>query len=131
MERNRDLPELSRAELDLMRILWDRGRLSAREVHEALDDGYSWAYSTTRTMLERMVGKGHLDRETFHGVLLYRPLISRPQGLARLVRDFAERVAETDHASVVALFARGSKLTPAEVDELALLVERGGGTEVP
>jgi predicted transcriptional regulator len=36
MMRKNDLPELSKAELDLMKLLWSAGRASAREVHEAL-----------------------------------------------------------------------------------------------
>jgi BlaI family transcriptional regulator, penicillinase repressor len=123
MGRSDDLPELSRSELDLMRILWKERRLSAREVHERLGATYDWAYSTTRTMLERMVGKGYLERASFHGVILYRPLISRPLGLAQLVRDFAERVLEGDNGSVVALFAQSSSLTESEVAELAGILE--------
>jgi predicted transcriptional regulator len=125
------LPELSRAELDLMKILWQHDRLSGREVHDLLDTSYGWAYSTTRTMLERMVSKGYLSRETFHGVNLYHPLISRPQGLAGMVREFSERVLEMDHGSVVALFARGSSLTPDEVEELARLLDESGSEEAP
>jgi|YelNatPaOPRAMG01_1025707.scaffolds.fasta_scaffold06551_2 predicted transcriptional regulator len=123
MAKKKDLPDLSRAELDLMRILWRAERLSAREVHEGLDPAYGWAYSTTRTVLERLVAKGYLTRELFHGVNLYRPLISRPQGLARLVRDFADRVLEADRGGLVALFARDSSLSPAEVKELERLLE--------
>jgi BlaI family penicillinase repressor len=69
------------------------------------------------------VAKGYLTRELFHGVNLYRPLISRPQGLARLVRDFADRVLEADRGGLVALFARDSSLSPAEVKELERLLE--------
>lgn len=124
MSAKEDLPELSRAELDLMKILWRTGRSRAREVHEQLSASYEWAYSTTRTMLERMVSKGYLERETFHGVILYSPLISKPRGLAHLVMDFSQRVLEGEHASVVALFARGTSLSPEEVEELANLLDR-------
>lgn len=131
MADHRELPELSRAELDLIRILWSEGQLSARQVHERLGDDYDWAYSTTRTMLDRMVAKGHLKREGFHGVNLFAPVISRPQGLAHLVQDFAKRVLEMDPSTVVALFASGSRLSPSELDELTRLVESanadGGG----
>lgn len=123
MAKRKELPDLSRAELDLMRILWRAGRLSAREVHGRLDSAYGWAYTTTRTVLERLVAKGYLTRNPFHGVNLYEPLISRPQGLARIVRDFADRVLEADRGSVVALFARDSSLSPAEVRELERLLE--------
>lgn len=122
MTKLNDLPELSRAELDVMRILWEEHKLSAREIHEKVGETYGWAYSTTRTVLDRLAAKGHLERKSFHGVNLYTPAISRPQGLAHLVRDFADRVLEIEPAAVVALFARDSRLTPAEVEELSLLV---------
>jgi predicted transcriptional regulator len=123
MARADDLPELSRAELDILRILWEGGRASAREVHEKIGETYDWAYSTTRTMLDRTVTKGYVGREAFHGINLYAPVLSRPKGLARLVRDFADRVLEGDPATVVALFAGGSQLTEAEIDELERLVD--------
>ncbi len=71
-----------------------------------------------------MVRKGLLERRDFHGVFLYSAKISRPQGLARLVRDFAERVLELDHESVVPLFARSAALNPEEVEELSRLLDR-------
>ena len=103
-----NLPELSKAELDLMRISWEKQQQSAREIHDQLDECYSWTYSTTRTMLERMVTKGYLNRQSFHGIILYQAEITKPVGLARLVREFASRVLQGDHNSVVALFAQGS-----------------------
>ncbi len=124
MPNDHTLPELSPAELDLMKILWASGQSRARDVHTQLNSSYQWAYSTTRTMLERMVKKGYLERETFHGVILYNPLISRPRGLAHLVRDFSKRVLEADPASVVSLFADGSALSADEVAEMTDLLDQ-------
>jgi predicted transcriptional regulator len=125
MPRSPRLPDLSRSELDVMKVLWSapEGRLSAREVHDQLAGPLDWAYSTTRTVLDRMAKKSLLDRQSFHGVLLYAPRISRPLGLARMVRDFAERVLELDHGAVVPLFARSEALTADEVEELARLLD--------
>jgi len=116
------VPELSRAEFDVLRVLWKEGRQSVREVHDRVRQTRQWAYTTTKTVMDRMVAKGLLDREPFHGVALYKPRISRPAGLARLVEFFASRVLETDPATVVALFADGETLTPAEVRELERMV---------
>lgn len=121
------LPDLARSELDVLKVLWADGRLSAREVHDRLHELHGWAYSTTRTILDRMVKKRLLGRGSFHGVYLYSARISRPQGLARLVRDFAERVLELDYAAVVPLFARSDALSAAEVEELSRLLEEVGG----
>lgn len=115
-------PDLSRAEFDILRILWKNGRLSIREVHDALQETYKWAYSTTKTMMDRMVKKDLLVREEFHGVFLYKPLISRPQGLAKWVEFVADRMLEMDQGAVVSLFARNKTLSPEEIDELNQLL---------
>jgi predicted transcriptional regulator len=54
MESN-DLPQLTPAELEVMKVLWAGDSLSAREIHEQLAERLGWAYSTTRTTVERMV----------------------------------------------------------------------------
>ena len=41
------LPELTKSELAILRVLWRRGEASAREVHEGLPETLGWAYSTT------------------------------------------------------------------------------------
>jgi predicted transcriptional regulator len=117
-------PELTRVELTIMKLLWKTGRLSAREVHERLQSTSDWAYSTTRTTLDRMVKKGLLAKKVFHGLNLYEPRISKPMGIAQLVRDFADRVLEVDPHTVVSLFSRSESLTAEEIEELTELLEK-------
>ena len=123
MARKNDLPELSKAEYDILRVLWKKGQQTVREVHDQLQSFHGWAYTTTKTMMDRMVTKGLLNRETFHGIYLYQPLITRPVGLARLVQFFADRVLEMDASSVVAMFAQSKAITPDEMQELEDLLK--------
>jgi len=116
-------PDLTRSELAVLKVLWKQGELSAREVHEGLSGSLDWAYSTTRTTLDRMATKGLLQKRSFHGMYLYEPCVSKVAGLAGLVRDLAERVLEVDYAPVVSLFAESNALTPEEVEELSRLLE--------
>jgi predicted transcriptional regulator len=124
MKSKETLPDLTKAEFDILRILWKSGRLSVREVHDQLIENYNWAYSTTKTMMDRMAKKGLLRREEFHGVYLYKPLLSRPKGFARFIQFFADRVLELDYGSVVSLFSRSKALSPEEIEELRLLLDR-------
>jgi predicted transcriptional regulator len=87
-------------------------------VHDLVVESQGWAYSTTRTTLERMVQKGLLRRGSFHGLHLYEPVVSRAAGFARRVREFASQVLEASPASVVSLFAESGALTDDEIDEL-------------
>lgn len=123
MPKRKEIPELSKAEYDILRILWKDGRLTVREVHDQVYDIHKWAYTTTKTMMDRMIKKGLLEREKYHGIYLYKPLISRPAGLARMVRFFADRVLETDIGSVVSIFAKSNTLSADEIEELERLLK--------
>jgi BlaI family transcriptional regulator, penicillinase repressor len=107
-----------------MKVLWAAGALSGREVHEKLRVQTGWAYSTTRTTVERMVKKGLVEKRTFHGLHLYEPAISRVQGVARLVHEFASRVLGLSEVPVAALFRESAALEPAEIEELRVLLAR-------
>ncbi|MGD8535671.1 MAG: BlaI/MecI/CopY family transcriptional regulator [Candidatus Aminicenantes bacterium] len=124
MPNRKDIPELSKAEYDILRILWKDGRLTIREVHDQVYAIHKWAYTTTKTIMDRMIKKGLLEREKYHGIFLYSPLISRPAGLARMVRFFADRVLETDIGSVVSIFAKSNTLSAEEIEELESLLEK-------
>ncbi|MFQ5632025.1 MAG: BlaI/MecI/CopY family transcriptional regulator [bacterium] len=124
MKKKHSYPDLSKAEYDILRILWKANRLSVREVHDQLSPINKWVYSTTKTMMDRMVKKGLLLRETFHGIFLYKPLISRPAGLVRMIQFFADRVLEMDYGSVVSLFAHSKVLSREEIDELEKFLEQ-------
>jgi predicted transcriptional regulator len=122
MADSHDLPRLTDAELEVIKVLWARGRLSAREVHDLVAESQGWAYSTTRTTLERMVRKGLLQRGSFHGLHLYEPVVSRAAGFARRVREFASQLLESSPVPVVSLFAESGVLSDDEVDELLALL---------
>ena len=122
MAENLPLPDLTKAEFDILRIIWKSRKLSIREVHDQITVTHDWVYSTTKTMMDRMVRKHLLEREKFHGVFLYRPLISRPTGFTRIVQFFADHVLELDYGEVVALFSRSKALKPEEIRELEKLL---------
>jgi len=118
------LPDLSRTELQILNIIWkNKEGLSVREVHEPLIKTFNWAYSTTKTTMDRMVKKGLLRREDFHGVFLYQAEISKPAGLARLISFFMNDLLEMDQSALVSLFGQSKALTESEVDELESLLD--------
>ena len=129
MKKHVLLPELSKAEYYILRIIWKHGKQSVREVHDKLYETSGWAYTTTKTMMDRMISKKLLARESFHGIFIYKPLITRPAGLARLVQFFADRVLELDTSSVVAMFTKSEAISPQEIEELEALLknEKEGG----
>jgi len=120
---NNNLPELTKPEYAILRVLWKKGKQSVREVHDLLKHRQGWALTTTRTVMDRMAKKDLLDKRDYHGLYLYKPLISRPKGLAKIVKFFAERVLETDTNTVVSMFTNNKDISEEEIDELRKLLE--------
>ncbi len=121
-----DLPDLNKNELQLLNLLWKSEEgLSIREVHEQIEEENQWAYSTTKTTMDRMVKKGLLERANFHGVYLYNAAISKPAGLAKLVSYFMNNVLEMDSGALMSLFGRSKALSESEVDELEKILKQG------
>lgn len=117
------LPEISQAELTVLRPLWRGDALSVRDVHDQVVEQTGWAYTTTKTVMDRMVGKGLLSRDSRGNSFVYTPEISKPAGLARMVQFFADRILETDSLAVVNMFKGTGTLSSDELDELSRLVE--------
>lgn len=121
-KNNSRLPDLSKPEYAVMQVLWKKGRQSVSEVHKALEPVYGWALTTVRTMMERMVNKDLISKKSFHGIFLFDVLVSRPAGLVKMIKFFAERVLETDPTSVAAMFSDASDLSSEELQELKRLL---------
>ncbi len=112
---------LTDSDLEVMKVLWRAGALSAKEVHSKLVQKTKWSYSTTRTVIERMVKKGLLKKSESHGLNIYTAKSSRVKTLGNLIRRFAENVLETEPGAVAAFFGEKASLSKPELAELSSL----------
>lgn len=105
-------------ELELLKALWRKGRLSAREIHEATQQATKWSFSSTRKTLERMLEKGLISDTEVHGVRVYAARVQKLSTVASMWRDFASRVLGGAGAAPIAHFAENDFLSKEEIDEL-------------
>jgi predicted transcriptional regulator len=116
------LGELERAVMD---VLWDRRTpLTVREVAESLHDR-ELAYTTVMTVLDRLAGKGMVERERAGRAWSYRPAASREAYIAQLMLDALDLAGSRDAALV--RFARSVSGTEADVLRAALAEEAADG----
>jgi BlaI family transcriptional regulator, penicillinase repressor len=71
--------ELTQAEWAIIKAVWTREPCAAPDVQEALHGATQWAYSTVRTLMDRMVAKGLLTSEKVRNLTLYRSAVTREQ----------------------------------------------------
>jgi len=68
--------ELSEGQWAIMKVVWDRQPCAAPTVQEALLKSRKWAYSTVRTLMDRMAAQGLLTTEKIRNLTLYRAAIT-------------------------------------------------------
>ncbi|MEQ1930359.1 MAG: BlaI/MecI/CopY family transcriptional regulator [Parvularculaceae bacterium] len=108
----------TRPELEILKLLWRRKQLSARQIADEISAPLDWSYSTLRTVLERMVEKGFLKRREGESVNQYAAGVGKVALLSRLIEDFSGRVLELDSAPPAVTFAKSKLLTRNEIEEL-------------
>jgi predicted transcriptional regulator len=113
----------SPTELALLKQLWSRGELSARELHDAAAQELDWTFSSTRRTLDRMLEKGLVRRRDSHGVQVFAAAAGKTATLAALARDFMTRVLELTEPLPAATFADSRLLTDADIEELQALLD--------
>ena len=83
-------------ELQLMKIVWEKGRATAREVKDAIDEDRPLAESTIRTMLRSLEKKGFLthdvDKDNRHQPFVYRPVVQRDEVSRGMLTDLLDRL---------------------------------------
>ena len=115
---------------DLLEALWDLEHATAREVAEALSERRGWAYSTVKTMLDRMAKKGLVVGRRVGNVWEYRAAFGRTEAQRGAWRRFVDTVFNGSMAPALRFLATDAKLTRRQREQLARLLEEGGDDDV-
>src|ERR687883_1539115 len=85
------VPRPTDAELSILRVLWDRGPSTVRQVHDVLGRERPTAYTTALKLLQIMAEKGLVERDERDRTHVYRARLSEEQTQRQLVRDLLDR----------------------------------------
>ena len=107
------VPRPTDAELAILRILWDRGPSTVRQVHEILANERQAAYTTALKLLQIMTEKGLVERDERDRTHIYRARLSEETTQRQLVRDLLDR-AFGGSSSKLVMQALASKRASAE-----------------
>ncbi len=118
------MTELSRRERQVMEILYQRGRASAAEVREAMDDPPT--YSAVRALLRVLEEKGHVAHQNEKLKYVYVPVVNRDKAKRSAVKHLVETFFRDAPEQVVAalLDVSSKKLTGKELDRMSEMIEK-------
>ena len=118
---------LGKFELEIMHVIWDKGKATVQEVKGALHQAHPAAYTTFLTMMRRMEKKGILEHDMHQDgkTYVYRPMVSREEVSMSMFQDINDRLFRGSSERLLnvlnALF-RKEKITPEEIQRLREMI---------
>jgi BlaI family transcriptional regulator, penicillinase repressor len=110
--------QISDAEWEIMKVLWQTPGLSAAEVAERLADAKQWHLKTVRTLLDRLQKKDLLAASSVDRLYRYTPLVSREECVSQASKSFLSKVFDGAFTPMVAHFVKNSPLSKKDRAEL-------------
>jgi len=119
---------LGRLELQIMNVVWDRGKATVHDVKNALSRRKP-AYSTILTMMRKLEVKGYLEHEVDGRTYVYRPLISQQAVRQGVLGDLVERLFEGSTSLLLTSLVEQNRISENELREIRKLIEERGKNE--
>jgi predicted transcriptional regulator len=113
-------------ELSILRVLWDRGPSTVREVAAAM--GRQAGYTTVLKLLQIMTEKKLVLRDESERTHVYRAAYSEDQTQQHLVSDLISRAFEGSAAKLVLQALNTGKASPEELDAIRKLIDSHRGS---
>jgi BlaI family transcriptional regulator, penicillinase repressor len=118
---------LGQQEFQIMKIVWDRGRVTVRDVYETLLTRRQVAYTTVMTMMGILEQKGFLKKRAGdERAFVYEPAKSRKTVMRAMVNEFVERVFGGSANPLMVHLIEDRRLTEQDLDQLKKLIRRKG-----
>jgi predicted transcriptional regulator len=117
----------TKLELSILKVLWESGPLSVREIQNILDSRKPTGYTTVLKMLQIMTEKGLVDRDETVRPQIYRARHSQEQTQRHLVRDLLDRAFGGSVKALVMQALASRKSSAKDLEAIEKLLDRMEG----
>jgi BlaI family transcriptional regulator, penicillinase repressor len=123
-----NLPRPTDAELEILRVLWDQGPSTVRDVHTTLERQRDVGYTTVLKFMQIMAAKGLVERDETARAHVYKPKVAKEQTQRQLVGHLLDRAFGGSAARLMMQALSGSRASSEEIAQMREMLtefERG------
>ncbi len=110
------------AELEVLKILWQQGPLTVREVMRHMDSRPGRAYTTVMSLLSVMHDKGLLERQSQGKAFVYSATADQQLTLSAMLSDLVQRAFHGSSSALVAHLLEGENPSSEDLEEIRQLI---------
>jgi predicted transcriptional regulator len=132
-------PPISDTELEVLRVLWEHGPGTVRDLNAILlRQRRRWAYTTVLTLLHRLQAKGYVDSDKSELAHVFRAAVSREELIRQRLGLLVDELCDGTASPLVHALVAGNRFSAAEIEQFRKLVnelterqskQRGRGTK--
>jgi predicted transcriptional regulator len=111
------------SELEIMQILWEYGPLTVRQVNDKLNEQRKVGYTTTLKIMQIMVEKALLSRDTTHRSHVYAPAFPPEKIKSRILDHVLNTVFNGNRSSLIVQALGSHRVTGKELEEIKKAIE--------
>src|SRR3954447_12455914 len=121
-------PTIPDSELEVIKVLWDGGHGTVREILETLKAaGRQWSYATVATLLDRLETKGMVASDRSDLAFVYRPLVTEQDVRQKRVGSLVEKLYQGEPGLLVLHLLKSHPLDPGQAKEVRSMLEEMTG----
>jgi len=124
---DRTLPRPTDAELAILRVLWSRGPVTVRDVHDELVRSQATGYTTVLKLLQIMTEKGLVVRDESQRAHIYQARLSEQKTQRQLLSHLVDRAFGGSAAKLVVQALAGKRASAEELEQIRHLLNEMEG----
>ncbi len=117
-----EIKELTKAEEEVMQILWRLKRAFIKDILERFDEPRP-AYSTVSTIIRILQDKGFVSYKVYGRTYQYFPVISKDDYRKSQMSSFVRNYFSNSYQKMVSFFAREDSITVKEMEEIMAMMK--------
>ena len=117
---------LGRVELQIMKVVWEKGKATVHDVKDVLGRGRKPAYSTILTMMRKLETKGYLKHDVDDRTYVYRPTISQETVRHGILGDILDRLFEGSPSLLLDSLVEQNRISKKELVQIQKLIKERG-----
>lgn len=120
----KEIPQISEAEYEVMKVIWNCEPISTPEVVEKLSNQSDWKPNTIHTMLARLVKKKALQAKKAGRVFIYTSLVEKNEYVGQKSKSFLQQFFGGTLNSMILNFIENDQLSKEDISELKEILSK-------
>lgn len=113
---------LGKLELEVMKLIWDKGEATVRDAWEKLYPERGLAYTTVATVMRKLESKGFLKHDEKDRTYIYRPLVDHDKISQGMLREMIDGLFDGSAAKLVTTLIQGEHLTERDLNQIQRII---------